>query len=192
MPDDEAFVDFVRTHADALFRTAYLLSADSGRAEELLQDTLVRLYPQWHRVVAADVPVAYVRRALANAFVSARRRASTRDLTVAEPPDGHVRDFADDIADRHVLWGLLRGLPDRQRAALVLRYFHDMSDRDIADALGCRTATTRSLLSRGIAAMRSAAASDMSPARRSGVDVSGRQTAAGGGVHAHRRGQFDA
>jgi RNA polymerase sigma-70 factor (sigma-E family) len=191
MPDDEAFVRFVHAHADALFRTACLLTADSGDAEELLQNPLVRLHPHSHWAVGADVRVAYVQRALANAFVNAGRRASTRDVTVAEPPEGHVRDFADEIADRYLLWGLLRGLPERQRAGLVLRYFHDMSDHDIADALGCQAAIIRSLLSRGIGAMHSAGGAERRSGRRLSDHASGPQPDVARGAHPHQREKLD-
>jgi RNA polymerase sigma factor (sigma-70 family) len=78
-------------------------------------------------------------------------------VTLSELPDhGEGRDLASDVADRQLLWQLLRTLPPRQRAALVLRYFHDMPDGEIAEALGCRVATVRSLVSRGVASMRRA------------------------------------
>lgn len=155
MVDEREFVSFVRTHSSALIRTAYLLTGSAPAAEELVQDTLVRLYPKWDRVSAADVPIAYVRRALANAFVNARRRPASRELVLDVLPDrGDPRDVAAQLADRDEIWGLLRTLPDRQRAALVMRYFHDLPDPEIADALDCRTGTVRSLISRGLASMR--------------------------------------
>jgi RNA polymerase sigma-70 factor (sigma-E family) len=156
MSDEAAFAAFVRAHSRSLFGTAYLLTRTGSDAEELLQDTLAALYPKWDRVIAADSPVAYVRRALTNRFVSATRRASYRDLAEWEVPDTAAPgDVADAIADRRWLWQLLGGLPERQRAALVLRYFHDLSDEEIAAHLDCRVGTVRSLISRGIAAMRS-------------------------------------
>lgn len=157
MRAEDPFALFVRAHSEQLFTTAYLLTGSSGRAEELLQDTLARLYPRWARVAAADSPVAYVRRSLANGFVSAGRRRSSRDVALTRLPEGgDGRDLAEDVADRALLWQLLDALPARQRAALVLRYFHDMPDEEVAEALGCRVATVRSLASRGVAAMRAA------------------------------------
>lgn len=153
--DDDAFAAFVRSSARSLFGTAYLLTGDGSRAEELVQDTLARLYPRWPRIAALEAPLAYVRRALANRFVSQQRRPMSRELVVADVPDTPgTRDVADDVADRGVLSDLLRTLPERQRTALVLRYFHDLPDDEIAAALGCRQATVRSLLSRGLATMR--------------------------------------
>jgi RNA polymerase sigma-70 factor (sigma-E family) len=157
------FADFVRMHTAALLRTAYLLTGDAGAAEELVQDTLVRLYPKWDRVQAADLPLAYVRRSVTNAFVNERRRASSRDIRFEVVPERiDKRDVMATIADRDELWPLLQALPARQRAALVLRYFHDMSDDQIAAELECRAGTVRSLISRGLATMRQAA--DEAPA----------------------------
>lgn len=149
------FTDFVRAHTASLLRTAYLLTGDGPSAEELVQDTLVRLYPKWALVQAADVPLAYVRRSLTNGFVNHTRRASRRETTVEFLPervDDH--DVPGQFDDRDELWALLRDLPERQRAALVLRFFHDLPDDEIAAALGCRVGTVRSLVSRGLAALR--------------------------------------
>src|SRR6476646_7352979 len=156
LTDDDAFAAFVRSSARSLFGTAYLLTGDGIGAEELVQDTLARLYPGWSRIAVLEAPLAYVRRALVNRFVSQQRRPMARELVVADVPETpDTRDVADEVTDRGVLSVLLSTLPERQRAALVLRYFHDLPDDEIATALGCRQATVRSLLSRGIATMRS-------------------------------------
>jgi RNA polymerase sigma-70 factor (sigma-E family) len=153
--DGRDFVSFVRANTVLLLRTAYLLTGSSPAAEELVQDTLVRLYPKWDRVSAADVPIAYVRRSLANAFVNERRRPANRELVLDVLPERHdAHDPTAQFADRDELWGLLRTLPDRQRAALVMRYFEDLPDDEIGKALGCRAGTVRSLISRGLAALR--------------------------------------
>lgn len=149
------FTSFVRAHTSALLRTAYLLTGSAAGAEELVQDTLVRLYPNWAKVQAADVPIAYVRRSVANAFVNQRRRPSSREVAFEFVPEhGDPFDATDQLADRSELAQLLRELPDRQCAALVLRYFHDLPDGEIADALQCRIGTVRSLISRGLTSMR--------------------------------------
>jgi RNA polymerase sigma-70 factor (sigma-E family) len=156
--DGDAFAAFVRQHGRSLFGTAYLLTGDGGRAEDLVQDTLTRLYPRWERVTAAEAPLAYVRRAVVNRFVSGQRRPSSREVALADVPDrAAAGDLADGVTDRGMLSQLLRTLPERQRAALVLRYFHDLADDDIATALGCRTGTVRSLLSRGLESLRATA-----------------------------------
>jgi RNA polymerase sigma-70 factor (sigma-E family) len=152
---ESGFAPFVREHTPALLRTAYLLTGNANAAEELVQDTLVRLYPKWHLVEDADLPLAYVRRALANAFVNQQRRAARRELSYADLPErADQRDAFGQVVDRDEIWVRLATLPERQRAALVLRYFEGLSDDDTADALGCRVGTVRSLISRGLASLR--------------------------------------
>jgi RNA polymerase sigma-70 factor (sigma-E family) len=149
------FAGFVREHTPALLRTAYLLTGTGPAAEELVQDTLARLYPKWERVESADVPLAYVRRSLANTYINSQRRAARREHayeTVPERPDD--RDSFGQLADRDQIWAGLRTLPERQQAALVLRFFEDLSDEESAAALGCRVGTVRSLISRGLATLR--------------------------------------
>src|SRR4051812_19278855 len=154
----EDFASFVRKHSRSLYGTAYLLTGSAQAAEDLLQDTLAALYPKWTRVIAAEQSVAYVRRALTNRFVSSTRRPWVRDRAVSELPDRPSDlDLAVVVADRRLLWQLLLTLPERQRTAIVLRYFHDLSDAEIAPALGCREVTVRSLVSRGLAELRARA-----------------------------------
>ena len=155
MEPSSEFAQFVRANTPALTRTAYLLCGDAHAAEELVQETLVRLYPKWQLVAAAEAPLAYVRRSLANQFVNQTRRPWRREVTVdvlPEAPD--PRDPAGQLDDREELWAMLGSLPARQRAALVLRYFHDLPDEEIGAALGCQLGTVRSLISRGLAALR--------------------------------------
>src|SRR5437763_460474 len=95
------FAGFVRENTSALLRTAYLLTGNASAAEELVQDTLVRLYPKWDKVQAADVPLAYVRRSLTNGFINERRRASSHELRFDLLPDrADERDRTAYIADR--------------------------------------------------------------------------------------------
>ena len=155
MGESEPYVVFVRQHADALFRTAFMLTGNQVDAEELLQDTLALLYPRWTQVVGARSPLAYVRRSLANRLVSVRRRPSSREASLsALGGRSALPDLADAVADRDQMWQMLATLSARQRAALVLRYLYDMPDEEIADALGCRPATIRSLTSRAAASLR--------------------------------------
>ncbi|HEU5005348.1 MAG TPA: SigE family RNA polymerase sigma factor [Jatrophihabitantaceae bacterium] len=136
-----------------LLRFAYLLCGDRQRAEDLLQDVLLGMYRRFPDVLTLDNPVGYARRALANANVSRVRRASSREVAVELFPDAAVPDGSDP-AERDALWQALRRLPVRQRTVLVLRFYVDASDRDIADALDCRPGTVRSLASRGLAGLR--------------------------------------
>jgi len=167
--DDLDFASFVRAHTPALLRTAYLLTGSAAAAEDLVQEMFARLYPKWDRVAGADVPIAYVRRSLTNAFVNDKRRPASRELVLDVVPERRdARDAYAQIADRDQLWGLLNALPDRQRAALVMRYFEDLPDEEIAQLLDCRVGTVRSLMSRGLASLReqSAAQAQWPTARR--------------------------
>lgn len=153
---DAHFGGFVAAQTDSLLSTAFLLTRNSALAEELVQDTLVALYPRWDRIMQADSAPAYVRRSLVNRFLNQRRSRSSTELVTAEvpqpPPD--PRDFAAVHADRDQLRRALAVLPPRQRAAIVLRYFHDYADQQIADAMDCRIGTVRSLISRALTSLR--------------------------------------
>lgn len=157
-PTDDGlqFEAFVTAHTPSLLRTAYLLTGgDASAAEDVVQDTFARLYPRWTKVTHADHPLAYVRRTLVNTFLNRVRSASAREVVVAGfdlGPDD--TDPIAAIADRDVLRRLIQRLPERQRAALVLRYLEDLSDRDVARQLGCRPGTARSLVSRALASLR--------------------------------------
>jgi RNA polymerase sigma-70 factor (sigma-E family) len=152
------FEAFVREHSTSLLRTSYLLTGDAAGAEDLLQDALTRLYPNWHRVDAAAAPVAYVRRSLLNEYLNSRRRRTLTlvDFDIRDHP-GTLTDVDDGVVNRDETTRLLHRLTDRQRATVVLRYFHSLSDTEIATMLGCREATVRSLLRRSLLAMRAAA-----------------------------------
>jgi RNA polymerase sigma-70 factor (sigma-E family) len=158
------FAGFVREHTPALVRTAYLLTGNAHAAEELVQDTLVRLYPKWDKVAEAELPLAYVRRALTNGFINHQRRASRREYAYEDVPDRlDERDAFGQLADRDEIWARLGTLPERQRAALVLRFFEDLSDEESAAALDCRLGTVRSLISRGLAALREQMGRELPP-----------------------------
>ena len=155
---DAHFAEFVAQHTDSLLTTGYLLTRDRPAAEELVQDVLVALYPHWHRVQAADSGLAYVRRSLVNRFLNQRRRGRGTELPLASLPEIGLRtDFTAGVADREQVRQVLAVLPERQRAAVVLRYFYDYSDQQVADAMGCRIGTVRSLISRALASMRAGA-----------------------------------
>jgi RNA polymerase sigma-70 factor (sigma-E family) len=169
---DRDFETFVRAETAALLRTAYLLTGESAAAEDVVQETLTRLYPRWHRVIGADSPPAYVRRSLVNTFLNGRRSASSREVIADIRPVADSRRIEPDIAtaagNRDELWRLLSALPARQRAALVFRYYLDLTDRETARELGCRPGTVRSLISRSLATLReptSASAASRTPRR---------------------------
>jgi DNA-directed RNA polymerase specialized sigma24 family protein len=129
MSDDHGFERFVREQTPTLYRTALLLTGNRYDAEELLQDTLARLYPKWGRVMAADKPIAYVQRCVGNRAVSRRRAPEARAESRWEMPDGwDGSDVGETVAVSRTVWHLLGTLPTKQRAALVLRYLYDLPE----------------------------------------------------------------
>jgi len=152
-PTSESFEDFVAARSRSLFRTAYLLAGNLADAEDLLQGALVKVYAGWRRVSQAESPEAYARRTLVNEFVSSRRPARfRRERLVHSPPDVAVRDPSPD--DRLALWPLVQALPPRQRAVVVLRYYENLSEREIADTLRIAPGTVKSTASAALAALR--------------------------------------
>lgn len=156
---DEHFAEFVRAHTAALLKTGYLLTRDGGEAEELVQDTLVWLYPRWQQVQAAEHQLAYVRKAVVNRFLAGKRRMASTEIRFdptlerfTEQPE--QRDETAEVDERMAIWQELGDLSDRQRAAIVLRFFHDLPDDEVAGVLECRVGTVRSLISRSLAALR--------------------------------------
>jgi RNA polymerase sigma-70 factor (sigma-E family) len=149
------FATFVRTHTPELFRSGYLLTRNVTAAEDLVQETFTRLYPKWSRVVDADAPLAYVRRSMVNNFVNSRRGKRGNEVLLADPPERlHGPDPAAQVSDQDLVRRMLDSLPPRPRAVLVLRFYHDLTDADIAADLGCREATVRSIVSRALANLR--------------------------------------
>lgn len=152
------FDDYVASRGAALLRLALMLTGDRHLAEDLTQDTLIRVYGRWSRVSGMEQVDAYVRRTLVNAHVSWRRRRSSSEVPLAEPSEAGRADAGDDgseaAADRDQTWRLLATLPRKQRAVLVLRYYEDLSDHEIAEVLGCSASTVRSQASRALATLR--------------------------------------
>ena len=158
MSIDEDFTEFVDARWSSLYRLAYLLAASPSGAEDLLQTTLVKAYVNWARIKRTEHPEAYVRRMLANTLVSGHRRA-----WVGEQPFGELPEIAGESAelpvlDRALLWPLVCALPARQRAVIVLRYYEDLTEEQIAAVLGCARGTVKSQSSAAIAALRRALA----------------------------------
>jgi len=151
---DEELGQLVHSRGDHLLRVAFQLTHDRGAAEDIVQEALFEVCRSLRR--RDDRPEhleAYVRRAVVNEFLKKRRR-NVRLATVAEVPDVRSQPFEDSITDRDPVWQTLLRLPPRQRAALVLRYYEDLPDEEIASILRCRRTTVRSLVARGLAALR--------------------------------------
>ncbi|MFC5287933.1 sigma-70 family RNA polymerase sigma factor [Actinokineospora guangxiensis] len=157
----EGFEEFVVERVDRLLRYATALCCDRYLAQDIVQEVLLRAQRRWSRIAATDAPYLYVKRMVTNEYLSWRRRRAARDvaaapevLTVLAPA---VADGAAAHAERDAMRARIAVLPRKQRAALVLRYYEDCSDAEIARVLSCAEVTVRSQISRALAALRAAA-----------------------------------
>ena len=154
---DAEFSEYMAARQPSLLRTAYLLTGDRHTAEDLVQTALAKLYLSWDRVQDRESVDGYVRRILVNEHNSLWRRPwKRRERTTADLPDepaahgpaaGHDAD----------LWALVQTLPAKQRAALVLRYYEELSEAETAAVLGVSVGTVKSQTSRALAALRTRA-----------------------------------
>ena len=156
MPDGSAFDEFVRNSLPALTRYAYSLTGDRAEAEDLLQDTLVKVSRAWRRIRADGNPLAYARTAMLRTFLSAWRGLLHRPRHIPLEHDlpPVAADMYGHVDERDQLRRGLAELTPGQRAVLVLGYLDDLSDDEIATVLNRRPATVRSLRMRGLAALR--------------------------------------
>lgn len=152
---DAAFTAFVRERGAALTRTAFFLTGDRHLAEDLVQTALAQTYVHWGRIRDLDQVEAYTRRILVNANAAWWRRRSATEVPVDAIPDVAGVDDTLAVAEREPLVEALRRLPQRQRAAVVLRYYADLSEADTAAALGCTLGTVKRHTSRGLERLRS-------------------------------------
>ena len=149
----DGFGEFVREALPGLLRYGYLLTGNPHDAADLVQTVLEKVGSRWSSVVRnTGDPVAYTRRAMANSHVS-RWRRTRREQLIAEVPDLGGAYDRDPFANEP-LWTLLRELPPRQRAVLVLRYYEDLSELEIAAALGVSRGTVKSQASKAMATLR--------------------------------------
>ncbi|PJI93377.1 SigE family RNA polymerase sigma factor [Luteimicrobium subarcticum] len=156
-PDrDAAFTDFVSTRAPELLRVAWFLCGDAHRAEELVQETLVRTYSSWGRASSGDV-FAYARRVLVNLRTDTWRRRHRETLVApAELPDVVRPDGSEATHDRDLLVRALGRLTERQRRVVLLRHLLGLTEAEVAVELGVSVGTVKSTASRGLAALRAA------------------------------------
>ena len=146
------FEDFVSREQPALLRLAVLLAGDRGHAEDLVQTALLKTYRHWGRITRHGDPTAYVRRVLVTTHTSWRRRLSTTEQVVEVLPERV--DPAEQRDDDEELRAALRSLPPRMRAAVVLRYYADLSELQTAQLMGCSESTVNTQTTRGLARLR--------------------------------------
>jgi len=150
---DVAFAEYFAARSGAMRGTAFLLCGDWHRAEDLVQTAFTKLYTHWNRVTRHESLDPYVRQVLIRTFIDDGRRGWWRR---ERPQETSIeREAAQASADdRLVLLQALAGVPPRQRAVLVLRYWEDMSVEETAVALGCSTGTVKSQAARGLDTLR--------------------------------------
>jgi RNA polymerase sigma-70 factor (sigma-E family) len=155
------FADFAANRLPTLLRYAVALTGDRDLAQDIVQDVLARAQVNWKRIERADSPDAYVRQMVLNEYLSWRRRWAVRNIQAAGEQminliDGQAatRDHADHVVDTDELWTRLATLPRKQRAVIVLRYYEQLDDDEIADLLGCAPVTVRSNASKAIKTLR--------------------------------------
>jgi RNA polymerase sigma-70 factor (sigma-E family) len=151
--DDPDFLEFFAAEFWPLRRVGFLLTGDWDRAEELAQEAMARTYAVWPRVRDYDRPAAYARKVLVNRHRSLLRRAAVeaRHLLASRAEDRHEPDFG---GDDLVLWQALQRLPARQRTTIVLRYYLDLPEAEVARLLGVPAGTVKSWTHRGLARLR--------------------------------------
>jgi RNA polymerase sigma-70 factor (sigma-E family) len=153
--DDAAFSEYALARWATLYRLSVMLAPDAHAAEDILQEALVKTYRSWRSVTRAEHPDAYVRRIVVNTAIAQSAKASRRkERSDPDPPDELVAS-GDDLAVEHLrVWSAVSELAPRQRAVIVLRFYADLSETEIADALGCAPGTIKSQSHAAIANLR--------------------------------------
>lgn len=160
---DSGFTDFFDSTWPRLFRTALAISGDRGSAEDALQTAFAKAYASWSRVSSADHPEAYVRRMVVSEIIGSRRHGWWRRERAYEhvEPSAVTRSPEQGVVDREVIWAAVQQLPLRQRAVVVLRYYEDLSEAQIAETLGCSRGTVKSQASAALANLRRTSGADL-------------------------------
>ena len=163
--EDEAFRGFVAARGHALLRTAYLLAGDQQLAEDLVQTALEKTVQHWNAIREPAAAETYVRRTMYREQVSIWRRRRVTELPAANIPEPRPDSSSGDaVEDRMVMREALLRLGRRQRAVLVLRYFEDLTEQQVAEALGISVGTVKSQAHKALAHLR-AACGDLTPTR---------------------------
>lgn len=156
--DEDDFRAFVVGRSAALLWYAHLLTGDRHLAEDVVQTALAKTALAWSRVRRKDNPEGYVRRAIVTTHLNALRRRpwreQPRDFSSNDADDAAAARPEQDLDERDAMWSALAELPPKQRAVLVLRYYEDLSEADIAEVLGCSRGTVKSQAAKGLSRLR--------------------------------------
>jgi RNA polymerase sigma-70 factor (sigma-E family) len=166
-PRAEEYAAYVARQRRALLRLAVVLTNDPELAQDLVQDVLLKAHQRWSHIAGLDRPHAYVRRMLANETLSWRRKWGRIEARPDADLDRPIDDPTDAFDRRDSLLAALARLPARQRLAVVLRYFEDIDDPEIAEIMGCRPGTVRGYLFRALKTLRVDATSALATTPRS-------------------------
>jgi RNA polymerase sigma-70 factor (sigma-E family) len=144
----------VTARSRSLLHTAYLLTGNVADAEDLVQSVLAKTYQAWNRIEDMGAVDGYVRRAMVNTHISWWRRRRIEEFPTDEIPEQAVADHAGNSDLQQTLRRAVDRLPQRMRAAVLLRYYEDMTEAEIADVLGVSLGTVKSTVSRAVAKLR--------------------------------------
>ncbi|HCB03717.1 MAG TPA: SigE family RNA polymerase sigma factor [Nocardioides sp.] len=154
--DVNAFSEFVEACAPSLFRTAYLMVGDHQLAQDLVQEALVKTLIAWPRLHDRANLAAYTRRIIVTTSISWRRRRSFHERPSDRLPERISDDPGETVATHDVVVAALLTVPPRQRAAIVLRYYQDLSEAQTAEVMGCSVGTVKSQVAAGLTKLRAA------------------------------------
>ena len=156
----DRFEAFVAARLDRLLRYATALTCDPHLAQDVVQEVLLRAQRRWHRIESLHSPDAYLRRMITNEYLSWRRLRASRTIAstngTLDALGTPVADPATGYAERDAMRTRIATLPRKQRASILLRYYEDCTDAEIAEVLGCTAGTVRSHISRALATLRAA------------------------------------
>ena len=162
---DLAYTQFVEAHWLALHRTAFLLTGDHQRAEDAVQAALLKVYVAWPKVVTMTHPAAYARTVMVHQLTSWWRPRSSRERPAATPPEEAVPSFDERVVEARAVWSHVLTLPPRQRAVIVLRYYEDRTEAEIAEILGISPGSVKTHAHHAMARLR----------ERMGMEISRRE-----------------
>jgi RNA polymerase sigma-70 factor (sigma-E family) len=152
--DRLSFGEYVRTRSRALLRAAQAITGNHSDAEDLVQATLVKAYQSWDRISDPAALDTYVRRVMVNTHISGWRRRRLDEYPTDELPDSAEADATGDTDLRDVVQRAIDRLPRQMRAAVMLRYYDDMTEPEVAAALGVSVGTVKSTVARAVAKLR--------------------------------------
>jgi RNA polymerase sigma-70 factor (sigma-E family) len=162
LPVEAGFDAYVRQHAQSLCRAAFLLTGDHHLAEDLVQTALAKVALRWGRVVAKGEPTPYVRTVIVRTAIAWRRRRWHGEVPTSPLPERAGAEHATSLDRRDRLHQALLQVPPRQRAALVLRFYEDLSVADTARTMRCSVGTVKSQTAKGLAHLRALLAEEPS------------------------------